>query len=146
MGVTYRSVVIGLVLIPLNTLWVVLAELGWYSGFPTCLSLFYNAVFCMFLIAAANLALERFRPHWALQGAEILVIYTMICIASGLAGHDFLQLWLQTVTHLHRYAPLTGRYAEIMPHVPPWLVVRDPVALQGAYIGSRTTKIGRAHV
>jgi hypothetical protein len=138
MGVTFRSVVIGLILIPLNTLWVVLAELGWYSGFPTCLSLFFNAVFCVFVLVVGNLVVERIRPAWALHGAEILVVYTMICIASGLAGHDFLQLWLQTVTHLHRYAPLTGRYAEILPHVPPWLVVRDPVALQGAYIGQES--------
>lgn len=60
MGVTFRSVVIGLMLIPLNTLWVVLAELGWYSGFPTCLSLFFNAVFCVFVIVAGNLVVERF--------------------------------------------------------------------------------------
>ncbi|HNR35109.1 MAG TPA: hypothetical protein PKO36_08010, partial [Candidatus Hydrogenedentes bacterium] len=120
MGVTFRSVAIGLILIPLNALWVVLAELGWYSGFPTCLSLFFNAVFCIFVIAIVNMAVERFNPAWALKGSEILVIYTMIGIASGLAGHDFLQLWLQTVTHLHRYAPLRGLYTEILPHVPPW--------------------------
>jgi len=86
MGVTFRSVVIGLILIPLNTLWVVLAELGWYSGFPTCLSLFFNAVFCVFVLVVGNLAVERLRPAWALHGTEILVVYTMICIASGLAG------------------------------------------------------------
>ena len=138
MGVTFRSVVIGLLLIPVNTLWVVLAEFGWYSGFPTCLSLFFNAIFCMFLLVLGNLALERVRPAWALTGAELLVIYTMVCIASGLAGHDTLQLLIPTVTHLGRYGADTGRYAEIVPHVPEWLVVGDPVALQGAYVGQES--------
>jgi len=70
---------------------VVLAEFGWYSGFPTCLSLFFNAVFCIFLLVLLNLVLERYRPAWALQGTEILVVFTMVSIASGLAGHDSLQ-------------------------------------------------------
>ena len=44
MGVTYRSVMIGLLLIPLNCFWVVLAEIMWYSGEPTTISLFYNEI------------------------------------------------------------------------------------------------------
>ncbi len=138
MGVTFRSIVIGLLLIPVNSLWVVLAELGWYSGFPTCLSLFFNAVFCVFFLVLANLVVERVRPAWALKPPEILVIYTMVCIASGLAGHDCLQLLIATITHLHRYGPEYGRYQEILPYVPPWLVVRDREALQAAYIGQES--------
>ena len=138
MGVTFRSIILGLLLIPVNCLWVVLAELGWYSGFPTCLSLFFNALFCVFFLVLANLALERVRPAWALKGSEILVVYTMICIASGLAGHDSLQLMIPTVTHLHRYSAMHGLYEEIMPHVPSWLALDDPVALQGAYMGQES--------
>jgi hypothetical protein len=137
-GVTYRSIAIGLLLIPANVLWVVLAEFGWYSGFPTCLSLFFNAVFCVFPLVVANLALQRVRPRWALLPQEILVVYTMVCIASGLAGHDTLQLLIPTITHLDRYGAPDGLYADILPLVPSWLVVRDPVALQGAYAGQET--------
>ncbi len=138
MGVTFRSVIIGLILIPMNMLWVVLAEFGWYSGFPTCLSLFFNAVICLFLFVVVNRPLQRYCPKWAFQPGELLVIYTMVSIASGLAGHDFLQLLIPTMTHLHRYGPLTGQYGEIMPHVPEWLVVRDPTALQGVYEGQES--------
>ena len=38
MGVTLRSIVIGLILIPLNCFWVVIAEIMWYSGEPTTIS------------------------------------------------------------------------------------------------------------
>ncbi len=99
MRVSYRSIIIGLALIPPNVLWVVLAELGWYSGFPTCLSLFFNAVFCLFFIVLGNLLLKKLRPSWALETGEIFVVYTMVCVASGLAGHDTLQLLIPSVMH-----------------------------------------------
>ena len=63
MPITLRSIIVGLVLIPCNVMWVVLAEYAWYSGFPTCLSLFFNAVLTMaalvlsLLIASAKSAI-----------------------------------------------------------------------------------------
>lgn len=138
MGVTYRSVALGLVLIPVNCLWVMLAELGWYSGFPTCLSLFFNAVFTITPLVLANLVLQRYRPSWALAPGEILVVYTMVSIASGLAGHDTLQILVPTLTHVPRYHEMTGRYQELLPHLPQWLIMDDPAALDAIYQGQES--------
>lgn len=129
MGVTFRSIVLGLILIPLNTFWVVLSEIMWYSGEPTTISLFYNVIFILFIIVVINLAVERYKPTWALKPPEILVIYTMLGISSALCGHDMLEILVPILSHLHRYAPLEGRFAEVMPHVPDWLVVKDQTAL-----------------
>lgn len=138
MGVTFRSVIIGLILIPLNCFWVVIAEIMWYSGEPTTISLFYNVMFLLFLLILANLVVRRYKPAWALAAPEILVVYTMLAISSALCGHDMLEILVPILSHLYRYAPLEGRFEEVLPHVPQWLVVRDPAALQSAYIGQES--------
>ncbi len=138
MGVTFRSIVIGLILIPLNCFWVVISEIMWYSGEPTTISLFYNVVFILTLLILGNLVVRRFKPDWALAPPEILVVYTMLAIASALCGHDMLQILVPILSHLDRYAPLEGRYQEILPYVPDWLVVKDQTSLQSAYIGQES--------
>ena len=70
MGVTFRCIVIGLLLIPLNCLWIVLAEIMWYSGEPTTISLFYNVIFILTVLILANLVVRRFKPAWALEPGE----------------------------------------------------------------------------
>jgi len=137
-GVTLRSIVIGLILIPVNCFWVVIAEIMWYSGEPTTISLFYNVIFILTLLILGNLAVRRFKPAWALTPPEILVVYTMLAIASALCGHDMLEILVPILSHLYRYAPIEGRFREILPYIPDWLVVKDPAALQSAYIGQES--------
>ena len=138
MGVTYRCIVIGLLLIPINCLWVVLAEIMWYSGEPTTISLFYNVIFILTLLVLGNLFFKKWMPRWALNPSELLTIYTMLAISSALCGHDFIEILVPILSHLYRYAPLEGQYQQILPRIPEWLVVRDPVALQSAYIGQES--------
>lgn len=87
-----RAVLLGVVLIPLNTLWVQSMELVWDSGQPTMLSLFFSAVFTLLVLALANLALRRWLPRWALAPGELLVVYIMVSLGSAIGGHDFLQV------------------------------------------------------
>ncbi|HNR35325.1 MAG TPA: hypothetical protein PKO36_09100 [Candidatus Hydrogenedentes bacterium] len=138
MGVTFRCIVIGLLLIPVNSLWIVLGEIMWYSGEPTTISLFYNVVFILTLLILGNLAVRRFRPSWALEPGELLVVYTMLAINSALCGHDMLEILVPIVGHLNRYEPLEGRYQEILSLIPAWLRVEDQAALQSAYIGQES--------
>lgn len=137
-GVTFRSIVLGLALIPLNSMWLMLSEIVWYSGEPTSISLFYNVVFIIFLIILINLVVQRFRPSWALSAPEILVVYTMLGINSALCGHDMIQILIPIMAHLNRYGPIEGRYQDIIPNVPSWLVVKDPTALSSIYIGQES--------
>jgi hypothetical protein len=137
-GVTFRSIVLGLALIPLNSMWLMLSEIVWYSGEPTSISLFYNVVFIIFLIILINLVVQRFRPAWALTAPEILVVYTMLGINSALCGHDMIQILIPIMAHLNRYGPIEGRYQDIIPNVPSWLVVKDPTALSSIYVGQES--------
>jgi len=135
LGVTFRSIVIGLILIPATCFWLALSELVWYSGEPTTISLFYNVIFFLTILVLANLIIKRRWPRAALSGGELLVVYTMLCVASALCSHDMLQILVPTLSHLGRYASIENTYQQILPHVPPWLVVSDQRALEAAYIG-----------
>ena len=138
MKTTLRSIAIGLILVPLNCMWLALAEVVWYSGEPTTLSLYPNVVFILCVLVLGNLALKKLRPAWALSPAELLVIYVMLSVATSLAGHDMMEILVSTLPHLHRYGSLDGRYADVLPHVPRWLVVTDPHALESAYVGQES--------
>jgi hypothetical protein len=141
-GVTYRSIIIGLILIPITCFWIALSELVWYSGEPTTISLFYNVIFFLVILAVGNLALQRYWPSKALNGAELLVVYTMLAIASAFCSHDMLQILIPSMTHLGRYALLENRYSMAVEHVPSWLVVEHSVrnlpALDGFYLGQES--------
>jgi hypothetical protein len=55
-----------------------------------------------------------------------------------MAGHDMIEVMMPTLAHLYYYAPLEGRYSEVIELVPRWLVVTDPAALQSAYMGQES--------
>src|SRR5947209_17052832 len=102
-GVTVRAVLIGLVLIPLNTYWIIYVEGIRHWNHCTAMSLFWNTIFCLLILILINLLLKysagrlvRSRSAWLRRRApwlpftqgELITIYTMITLASALAGHD----------------------------------------------------------
>ncbi|MCD6352079.1 MAG: hypothetical protein J7M26_08160, partial [Armatimonadetes bacterium] len=91
-GLTWRSVVLALLLIPPNVYWVEQMEMFRYSAHPTTVSLFFNAIFSLLVLAGANHLLRRMSPRLALTQAELLMTYSMICIASCICGHDGIQV------------------------------------------------------
>ncbi len=97
--VTWRSIIIGLILIPLNTYWIMEVEGIWHSGHPTAMSIMWNVVFNIFVLVLINLAIKRFAPRYALTQSEFIIIYVMLSLASALAGHDTLQLGIPAMTH-----------------------------------------------
>jgi hypothetical protein len=137
-AVTYRSIVIALVLMPFNAVYLVLSEVLWLTTAPTALSLFYNVVFILFLLVVANLALEKLRPRWALQPAEFFVIYTMLSLSSALCSIDMLDILVPTLSHLTHFPPIEHRYDQILAHLPEDLVVTDELAAASYYLGQES--------
>jgi hypothetical protein len=135
-GVTWRSVLLGLLLIPPNCLWVTQIEIVHYSGHPTCLSIFSNAVFSLFLLILVNLALLRARPQWALTQGELLTSYVLVALGSTVAAHDMLQMLVPTIPHAFWFATPENKWAALMhPHLPAWLTLSDEHAMEGYYEG-----------
>ncbi|MDW8105067.1 MAG: DUF6785 family protein, partial [Armatimonadota bacterium] len=75
-GVTLRSVLIGSILIPVNTYWIIQVEGIWHRNHATAMSLFWNTVFCLMILILVNvLFLKRFLPRYAFTQGELIVIY-----------------------------------------------------------------------
>ena len=124
-------------LMPLLAMWVVQAELIWYTGHSTTISLFFHVTFVVFLIALVNLAVQRVAPGSALDPGEILTIYVMLSVAGTLCSHDLLQILIPMLTYPAYNANPQNRWDElILPHVPAWAIVTDKEAVTGLAVGN----------
>jgi hypothetical protein len=134
-SLTLRSLLISLILIPLNCYWIIQVEIIWYSGHPTCVSLFQNAVFSLLVVSVLSLLLKRLRiPH--LSEAELIFVYVSVVMASSVASHDLMQILVPTIPHLSWYATPENEWAELFSqHIPRWLAVTDHKPLTGYYEG-----------
>lgn len=103
-------------------------------------SLFVNAVAALFLLVAGNRLLQRRRSRWALHSGEVLLIYVMLAMSTGLvsSAFDWGGSLATTISYPARFATKENRWAErVIPHLPDWLTVQDHDALAGFYEGGR---------
>lgn len=134
--ITLKAMAVGVALIPLNAYWIITTEVVWYSGHPTVVSLFFNAVFQLFALTAGNMALRRIAPRVALHDGELLAIYSMVGIASAIASHDLAQVVVPQVGHAAWYATPENDWARLFTHhLPEWLTISDRDLLAGFYEG-----------
>ena len=135
-GVTFRSLIIAAILIPVNCYWVIEMEVIRYSGHPVTISLFFNVVFTILLITILNFAVKRFLPRVVLTQSELLVVYVMVSLASGIAGHDMLEILVPMLGHPFRFATAENEWKELFyQYLPRWLMVSDEKILRGYYEG-----------
>ena len=98
-GVTWRAILIGLVLIPIHVYWDIVIEVGWYNLDSSCLPLFVTPIFILFALVLANMLWDRLRPGRALAQGELLTVYIMQVLAIAMAGHDTLQNLMGTIVN-----------------------------------------------
>ena len=136
----WRGFLVGLVLLPLDTLWVFYLESeGGRGPFVSTISLFFNVVFIIVLVALGNAVVRRTRPSLALNRGELIIVYTMLTIATSVMGHDMLQVLLPVMTVGYWFANPQNRWEQMLDNsVPSWLVVSDKQALYGYFNGSST--------
>ncbi len=137
--VTWRALLIGLLLIPVNCYWIIQMEVVRYSGIPTTISLLFNAVFCLFVLSSLNLLVGKLKPRFAFSQAEFLAVYVMICLASAIAGHGFMQMLVPIMAYPFWFATPENEWREIFwRYIPRWLTIDDMKALEGYYKGEST--------
>jgi len=101
--------------------------------------LYWNVVFNLLLLLGLNALLKKYLPRWAFTQAEFVTIYVMIAVASALAGHDTLQLFVPNISHPWYYATEANRWETLIhPFIPRWLTVSDPVVVEALYDGHTT--------
>ena len=138
-GVTAKAILVALALIPINCYWVMEIEIIRYAGHPTIISIFFTSIFSLFLLLIWNLLSKKIAPILVLSQGEMLVVYIMLNLASGLAGHDTLQVLVPILGHPFWFATPENEWKNLFfQYIPSWLSVSDKSVLRGYYEGEKT--------
>lgn len=125
LSVTWRALLIGLVLIPINNYWQI-CSLMWDEGYPTTMSLYFNTIFSLFLLTVLSLLLAKFMPKLALSQGELLTVYIMLCLASSIGGHDMIEVLMAVIWSGSWLATPENEWLELFDeYIPNWLAVKD---------------------
>ena len=137
--ITFRATLVGILLIPFNSYWILHLSYIWDSNRPTSLALLFNVLFTLLVLIALNTLLRRIRPTFAFSQTELLTIYAMLCQASVFAGRDMLQVLVPIMGNGFWYATPENEWSQLFhQHLPEWLVVGDLEILSGFYKGEST--------
>ncbi|HZP83513.1 MAG TPA: DUF6785 family protein, partial [Chthonomonadaceae bacterium] len=138
-AVTWRSVLLSLLLLPVNAYWIVQMEIVRYSAHPTCASLYFNIVFALLVLTLVNRLVARFAPRAALTRAELLFVYAVLAVGSCLCGHDMFQILVPSLSWPFYYADNSNQWGTLFnPMLPRWAFVTDKDVLRGYYVGNDT--------
>ena len=138
-GVTLRAVLVGLAFVPINVYLVVQWETVWGTQYPTTMGIFFNAIFCLFLVTTLNLLLRKFIPKKALTQGELLTIYVVLITAITVSGHDYTQGLFCSLGTVGWFSTPENEWDSIFArHIPQWLTVSDEGVLQGFFEGEST--------
>ena len=104
-AVTYRAILIGVLLIPPNSFWIMQVEGVWNISHSTCLSLMWHVVLNLLALILINrLLIERLSPQQSLTQGELITIYTMLSLAGGIAGRDSYQILIPVMGWAFEFA------------------------------------------
>ncbi|MDQ1328136.1 MAG: hypothetical protein QG641_1421 [Candidatus Poribacteria bacterium] len=134
-----RPIIIGIILGIVNCYWIVMSEALWFTVHITVISLFFNSVFFIFFIVLFNQMMRKYLPKSSMSNSEILIIYVMINMSSGMAAHGFMQLLLPIMGHAFWYATPENDWVNLFHrYLPTWLTIQDKKALIDHYTGNST--------
>jgi hypothetical protein len=143
-AVTWRSLLLALLLIPANSYWLVQMERVRYSSHPTTISLFFNVVFILLVVTLVNTAVSRRWPRLALERGELLVVYAMLTIASTPPAHDMFQVLVPMLAWPYRFSDTTNRWLPLFgQYLPHWAMAPDKTGTLGYFTGNSTLYTAR---
>jgi hypothetical protein len=114
--------------------YLVVQALGW-----TQTALLRPPVVALFLLAAINaLLLRPLARRFALTSAELVILYSMLCVATCAAGQSFVQMLVNQLAAPYYHASGTNGWRErLWPYLPAWLSPpNDPAVLNGFFRGN----------
>lgn len=139
-GVTWKSIAVVIILIPLNFYWIVAGELGFVGyALNTYAVPFYNVVFSVFALVLLNLLFRKITGASIFHSTELLTIYILLSVACALPSITYMSILVTTVGHAFWYATPENEWQQLFwHHLPNWLVVKDADVLSGYYKGDST--------
>ena len=143
-GATVRAIVIGLLLIVPQALFS-LYGFVWGQSHPASVSLYFNVVITLLLLALGNALVRRLSPRHALGQGELVVIYGMLTVVTALYGHDQLHNMVPVVAYPAWHATPENDWETLfVQDIPNWLTVKDEDALH-AYFDGRQPMLQSLH-
>lgn len=134
--IRFRAMLLGLLLVPPNAYWVILAELRW-ANIMTLNPLFVAPVFNLFFLMLINVLLKRAAPRLAFRPAELVLIYVMLVMTCCVASHDYLINLMGVMPWPRWGANDQNQWETLMfPHLARWLFVWDKELLEGCFKGN----------
>jgi hypothetical protein len=96
-----------------------------------------GAIFVLFLLATVvNAVLRRVRPRTAFTQAELLTIWTLILVASGLPSSGMMRYFIPYIVAPHYYSDEKNNWeSKIWNEAPDWLKIRDKAAADAFFTG-----------
>ncbi len=134
--VSLRTIVLALALILINNYWITLIEVRYYALDGSCLPLFIQPVFILFIVTLLNIAVKRLLPRWAMSPGELITLYIMVVIGASMAAHDMVQNLFGVIAHPAHFKamnPSWDAWYKLLPH---HLFVDDPLAVKALYNGN----------
>lgn len=134
--VSWRAILIGLLLIPINTYWIAMTEMVWSSLHFTAASLPLNVVFILLFLIWLNLLIKFIAPNFILSPGELLTIYIILAASSAISGYDSMVALMGVIPHAFWYDTVENDWASLFHnYIPKWLVVSDRKVARGFYRG-----------
>ena len=125
-----RTALLVALLIPLNAVFQMQPGLAHMS----MISLLYNAVTILFLLAVFSRLIEKFLPKLALSRAELLALYVAVSLSTAIGGHMCVQIMISVISYAFAFAtPENDLQALFWNYIPEWVSVRDKGALDNLY-------------
>lgn len=133
--ISIKAILIGILLIPVNTYWIAQLEVVRYTH-PTLILPFFNVIFIFLLAFIFNFTSEKVFKKTILTQAEFITIYVMLSVSSGLASIDMIQILVSNMGHAFYFATPENEWKELIwENIPRYLVVDDHISLEGYYKG-----------
>jgi hypothetical protein len=95
-----------------------------------------TAIFVLFVLAAVNPLLRAWRPALAFRPGEMLTVWTLILVASGIPSSGMMRYLLPNIVAPTYFSDSVNRWEEkIWGESPEWLRVTDKAAAHAFFVG-----------
>lgn len=142
-GLTLKSLLLALVLIPFNVWWLIELEVV-RVGYPTIIHPQANVIFIVFWLLLIGYVLHKLSPKLGISQQELLTVHFMLCIVSCLCSWDMLQILMPIMSYPFRFATPENDWRNLFwRNIPEWLTVSDEKTLLGYYEGDSSLYTAR---
>ena len=103
---------------------LVMGAVQWTGDFISA-----GAILLLFSVVLLNTPLRILRSHWALTPQDLVIVYTMMIVGSGIPTVGLTAQLIPFLGEVFYYATPENEWALLLqPHITPWLVPQDELA------------------